>query len=52
MKVGMNLLLWTAAAGDEHLSLIDNIKSWGFDGVEFPMFTADASDWKKLGGRS
>ena len=43
MKVGMNLLLWTAAATDEHLPLIENIKAWGFDGVEFPMFTPDCS---------
>jgi len=49
MKVGMNLLLWTAAAGEEHLPLIDAIKSWGFDGVELPMFTPDCSPWETLG---
>ena len=48
MKVGMNLLLWTAAATDEHLPLIEDIKKWGFDGVEFPMFTPDCSPWSKL----
>ncbi len=52
MKLGMNLLLWTAAAGEEHLNLIDDIKAWGFDGVEFPMFTPDCSPWEKLGRHS
>ena len=48
MKVGMNLLLWTAAAGEEHLGLIENIKAWGFDGVEFPMFDTAGSPWERL----
>jgi len=45
MKVGINLLLWTAAASDEHLALAARIKGWGYDGVEFPMFTPDCSPW-------
>ncbi len=45
MKLGMNLLLWTGAASDEHLPLIRDIKTWGYDGVEFPMFAADGSPW-------
>jgi D-psicose/D-tagatose/L-ribulose 3-epimerase len=49
MKLGMNLLLWTASAGEEHMKLLEDIKSWGFDGVEFPMFAHDASPWKDLG---
>ena len=49
MKVGMNLLLWTAAAGEEHIPLIDQIKEWGFEGVEFPMFSPDCSPWSLLG---
>lgn len=48
MKVGMNVLLWTSAATREHFSLIDQIHSWGFDGVEFPMFSPDASPWDEL----
>jgi len=49
MKVGMNLLLWTANVTEEHTPLLENIKAWGFDGVEVPMFSPDASDWKQLG---
>jgi D-psicose/D-tagatose/L-ribulose 3-epimerase len=50
MKVGMNLLLWTAATTDEHLPLLRDIKSWGFDGVELPMFNLAGSDWLALSG--
>ncbi len=49
MKVGMNLLLWTPAAGDEDCGLLDNLKAWGFDGVEFPMFDPVCSPWEALG---
>lgn len=48
MKLGMNLLLWTAAANEGHLPLLESIKSWGFDGVELPMFSHDGSPWKVL----
>ncbi|GMV92965.1 MAG: hypothetical protein AMXMBFR82_27430 [Candidatus Hydrogenedentota bacterium] len=48
MKVGMNLLLWTAAANESHVPLLKDIKSWGFDGVELPMFALDGSPWKDL----
>lgn len=48
MKAGMNLLLWTAAAQEEHIALLKDIKSWGFDGVELPMFTPDCSPWSGL----
>lgn len=49
MKVGMNLLLWTAAAGEQHAPLLKRIKEWGFDGVEFPMFDVNGSPWDRLG---
>jgi len=48
MKVGMNLLLWTAAASEEHLPLLGAIRDWGYDSVELPMFAAGASPWKRL----
>lgn len=48
MKVGMNLLLWTGAAGKEHYPLFKQLKSWGFDGVELPMFSASGPDWAEL----
>jgi len=48
MKVGMNLLLWTAVPAQEHIAICRQIKQWGFDGVELPMFDPDASPWKTL----
>ena len=51
MKVGMNLLLWTGSADESHLPLLEKIKAWGFDGVEFPMFSADSSPWTKLAAK-
>jgi len=48
MKLGINLLLWTAAAGEADLPRIENIRSWGFDGVEFPMFSPACSPWPRL----
>ena len=49
MKVGINLLLWTAAADESHLPLLENMKRWGYDGFELPMFDPDCSPWKTLG---
>jgi len=48
MKVGMNLLLWTAVVEEEHFSVIDDIKGWGYDGVELPMFDPACSDWSAI----
>jgi len=49
MKVGFNLLLWTATVTEDHLGLCKDIKAWGADGVELPMFDTSASPWKTLG---
>jgi len=43
MKVGFNLLLWTATVTEEHIALCKDIKAWGADGVELPMFDTKAS---------
>jgi D-psicose/D-tagatose/L-ribulose 3-epimerase len=51
MKVGIDVLLWTAAATEEHLPLLDRIDGWGYDSVEFPMFGPDCSPWRALSRR-
>ena len=51
MKTGLNVLLWTAAATAEHLPLLESIKDWGYDGVEFPMFSPDCSPWATLAAK-
>ena len=42
MKIGINLLLWTAHVGSEHFPLFAKLKSVGYDGIELPIM--DASD--------
>ena len=49
MKVGLNLLLWTAAVQEEDLHLLDQAVAWGAEGVEFSIYSHDASPWEKLG---
>ena len=43
MKYGMNLLLWTGGVTEQHFGLLADIKRWGFDGVELPLFDAEES---------
>ncbi len=50
MKFGLNMLLWTDHVTAEHSKLLSQIKGWGYDGVELPMFNLDVAHFKKLGG--
>lgn len=49
MKYGMNLLLWTAAVDESHFPLLEDIKSWGYDGVELPIFDMNPDTFEKVG---
>ncbi len=49
MKYGMNLLLWTSGVTEQHFPLLNDLKSWGFDGVELPLFDFDVNHAKKVG---
>lgn len=49
MKFGMNMLLWTADVTEEHFPLIEEIKGWGFDGVELPLFDLNEDKFKAVG---
>ena len=51
MKYGIKLLLWGANIGEAHYPLLEQIKSWGFDGVEIPTFGPDLPRYKKLGAK-
>ena len=51
MRYGINLLLWGANIGESHYPLLAQIKSWGFDGVEIPMFAFDEPRFKALGAK-
>jgi len=49
MKYGMNLLLWTSDVTEEHFPLLENLKTWGFDGVELPVFDMQADKFQRIG---
>jgi D-psicose/D-tagatose/L-ribulose 3-epimerase len=49
MKIGMNLLLWTAKVGEAHFPLLERLKKVGFDGVEIPVFEGTSAEYKALG---
>lgn len=49
MKYGINLLLWGANIGEDHYPLLEQIKGWGYDGVEIPTFGPDEGRYKALG---
>jgi len=44
MKLGMNLLLWTTELEPRHSELLRDIRSWGYEGVEVPLFAPAALD--------
>jgi len=50
MKIGINMLLWTAHVTEEHFPLLGKLKAVGFDGVELPvMDTSDTGHFTRLG---
>lgn len=51
MKYGMNLLLWTANVDESYFGLLEQVKSWGYDGVELPMFEFDVANNQKIGNK-
>ena len=51
MKIGMNLLLWTDHPTKKHGPLLEKIKKWGFDGVEFPVIAMEKDDISELAKR-
>lgn len=51
MKYGMNLLLWTAEVTEEHYPVLNDLKSYGYDGVELPVFEMDMGKFTALGNQ-
>ena len=41
MKYGMNLLLWGGELNDSMLPVLEKLKSFGYDGIEIPIFNLD-----------
>ena len=42
MKVGMNMLVWTAHVTQEHYPIVDALKETGYDGIELFLGAGDA----------
>jgi D-psicose/D-tagatose/L-ribulose 3-epimerase len=50
MKYCMNLLLWNSEVTDAELTVAEQLKEMGYDGVELPLFAAGPADqFEKLG---
>ena len=49
MKIGFNLLLWTAHVQREHWPILENLKRTGYDGVEIPVFEGEPAHYAELG---
>jgi D-psicose/D-tagatose/L-ribulose 3-epimerase len=49
MKIGMNLLLWTANVTEAHDPLLMDLKKTGYEGVEIPVFEGTSEAYKSLG---
>ncbi len=49
MKIGFNLLLWTAHVTDKHVALLKDLKQAGYDGVEVPVFEGTPDHYARLG---
>lgn len=49
VKIGFNLLLWTAHVQHEHWPIFDAIKGAGYDGVEIPIFEGAPEHYAEIG---
>lgn len=49
MKIGFNLLLWTAHVERRHWPILADLKATGYDGVEIPIFEGTPEHYAELG---
>lgn len=49
MKIGFCMLLWTTSVGEEHRSILEDLKATGYDGVEVPVFGGTPDDYARIG---
>jgi D-psicose/D-tagatose/L-ribulose 3-epimerase len=49
MKIGFNLLLWTAHVERQHWPILADLKACGYDGVEIPVFEGTPEHYAELG---
>lgn len=48
MKIGFNMLLWTAFVTDEHFPCFEKLKHVGYDGVEIPLFNGTPAHYRNV----
>ena len=51
MKYGMNMLLWTTHVTEEHFGVLEQLKGFGYDGVEIPIFDMGVESYQKLAAK-
>jgi len=51
VKIGFNMLLWTAHVQPEHWPILEDLKRTGYDGVEIPLFEGEPRHYAELGRR-
>jgi D-psicose/D-tagatose/L-ribulose 3-epimerase len=49
VKIGFNMLLWTAHVQRDHWHILEDIKRTGYDGVEIPLFEGEPGHYAELG---
>src|SRR5690606_8617608 len=51
MKYGLNLLLWTTDVNESVFPLLEQIKDWGYDGIELPVFDMNRESFAAVGAK-
>jgi D-psicose/D-tagatose/L-ribulose 3-epimerase len=51
VKIGFNMLLWTAHVQPEHWAILEDLKRTGYDGVEIPVFEGEPAHYAEIGRR-
>ncbi len=49
MKIGFCMLLWTTKVEQSHRSLLERLKTTGYDGVEVPIFDGTPEEYAQIG---
>jgi D-psicose/D-tagatose/L-ribulose 3-epimerase len=48
VKLGLNLFLWSGQTTEALFPVLEKVKKWGYDGVEFPLFHTDEGVYRKV----
>ncbi len=49
MKIGMNMLLWTAHVTEAYHPILEDLKATGYEGIEIPIGEGKSSDYERIG---